>query len=105
MKSIAFKEDRLNELSGKLNKTKTRPLFCEISEFYENPDTHEKVWKESARLLKFIEVTEDSGKWSKPHVATIPLSSLVELRAQITRGVVMLNHNANNLDSLFGKTK
>ena len=48
------------------------------------------------RWVKFEEDVEDSGKrWSKPHVATLSLHSLLELRNLLTKGVVLLDMEAS----------
>ena len=39
-------------------------------------------WKETARWVKFEEDVEEGGnRWSKPHVATLSLHSLFQLRS------------------------
>ena len=44
------------------------------------------------RWVKFEEDVEDTGKrWSKPHVTTLSLHSLLELRNLLTKGVVLLD--------------
>ena len=56
------------------------------------------------RWIKFEEDVEEGGdRWSKPHVATISLHSLFELRACILNGTVMLDLEANTLDQITGK--
>ena len=61
-------------------------------------------WKETARWIKFEEDVEEGGnKWSKPHVATLSLHSLFELRSCIFRGTVMLDLQADNLATISGE--
>ena len=61
-------------------------------------------WKETARWVKFEEDVEEGGnKWSKPHVATLSLHSLFELRSCIFKGTVMLDVQAENLATISGK--
>lgn len=58
-------------------------------------------WKETARWIKFEEDVEEGGnRWSKPHVATLSLHSLFELRSLILNGTVMLDMDATNLDTI-----
>lgn len=58
-----------------------------------------------SRWLKFEEDVEEGGdKWSKPHVATLSLHSLFELRSNLTRGTVMLDLEANNLAHIAGES-
>ena len=78
------------------------PLFCEVSELYSTPSKN-LVWRETSRLLKFIEVVEASGRWSAPHVATISLRNLIELRSGLSKGVIELNQQGKDLDSIYGK--
>lgn len=55
------------------------------------------------RWIKFEEDVEEGGdRWSKPHVATISLHSLFELRACILNGTVMLDLEATTLDQITG---
>lgn len=60
---------------------------------------NEIEWKETARWIKFEEDVEEGGnRWSKPHVATLSLHSLFELRGLLLNGTVMLDMEANNLE-------
>lgn len=55
----------------------------------------------SLRWIKFEEDVEEGGdRWSKPHVATISLHSLFELRSYILNGTVMLDLEATSLDQI-----
>ncbi len=76
---------------------KTRGLFCQLNELHLN-STKCKVWRESARSVKFIEFVEDSGKWSRPYVATLSLHSLIELRKYILTGKVLLDYQYSGSD-------
>ena len=50
------------------------------------------------RWIKFEEDVEEGGdRWSKPHVATISLHSLFELRSCLLSGTVMLDLEASSL--------
>ena len=47
------------------------------------------------RWVKFEEDVEDgSNRWSKPHVATLSLHSLFELRNLLTKGTILLDMEA-----------
>lgn len=46
---------------------------------------------------------EGGDRWSKPHVATISLHSLFELRSCILNGTVMLDLEGSSLDQIAGK--
>ena len=60
-------------------------------------------WKETARWVKFEEDVEEGGnKWSKPHVATLSLHSLFELRSCILKGTVLLDLEASDLGQIAG---
>ena len=76
------------------------PLFSEMSELY--CSNHVPVeWHETARWIKFEEDVEEGGnRWSKPHVATLNLHSLFELRRMLMKGSVVLNLSANKLDEI-----
>ncbi|XP_058271450.1 electrogenic sodium bicarbonate cotransporter 1 isoform X2 [Hemibagrus wyckioides] len=75
-------------------------LFTELDELL-TTDGNEVEWKETARWLKFEEKVEEGGeRWSKPHVATLYLHSLFELKKCIEKGTVMLDMEANSLQQI-----
>ncbi|XP_023032623.1 electroneutral sodium bicarbonate exchanger 1 isoform X6 [Drosophila willistoni] len=75
----------------------SHPLFSEMGMLVKEGDEIE--WKETARWIKFEEDVEEGGnRWSKPHVATLSLHSLFELRSLLLNGTVMLDMEAHNLD-------
>lgn len=73
-------------------------LFCEMDELDANLE-----WKEAARWLKFEEDVEHGGRWSKPHVATLQLHSLFELRSCLLNGATLLDFPGDDLASIVGK--
>ncbi|XP_015786320.1 sodium-driven chloride bicarbonate exchanger isoform X3 [Tetranychus urticae] len=77
----------------------SHPLFSELEELVS--DGNELEWRETARWIKFEEDVEEGGdRWSKPHVATISLHSLFELRSCILNGTVMLDLEGSSLDQI-----
>lgn len=79
------------------NDHKPHQLFCEMDELQENSE-----WKEAARWLKFEEDVENGGRWSKPHVATLSLHSLFELRSCLLNGATLLDFTGEDLPSIVG---
>uniref|UniRef100_A0A6I8QUW2 Anion exchange protein n=1 Tax=Xenopus tropicalis TaxID=8364 RepID=A0A6I8QUW2_XENTR len=78
-------------------------LFTELDELL-SVDGQEMEWKETARWLKFEEKVEQGGeRWSKPHVATLSLHSLFELRTCIEKGTILLDLEANSLPQVVEK--
>ncbi|TMS08150.1 Electrogenic sodium bicarbonate cotransporter 1 [Larimichthys crocea] len=72
-------------------------LFTELDELL-TVDGQEMEWKETARWIKFEEKVEKGGeRWSKPHVATLSLHSLMELKTCIEKGTIMLDLEASTL--------
>ncbi|CAJ1070376.1 electrogenic sodium bicarbonate cotransporter 1-like [Xyrichtys novacula] len=72
-------------------------LFTELDELL-SVDGQEMEWKETARWIKFEEKVEKGGeRWSKPHVATLSLHSLMELKTCIEKGTIMLDMEATTL--------
>ncbi|XP_017281821.1 solute carrier family 4 member 4a isoform X3 [Kryptolebias marmoratus] len=72
-------------------------LFTELDELL-SVDGQEMEWKETARWIKFEEKVEKGGeRWSKPHVATLSLHSLFELRKCIEKGTIMLDMEVSTL--------
>lgn len=92
MRSVVTQEDFQNY-----------PLFCEISELRSNHKSEKQLWRESARLVKYLETVDDNGTWSKPHVSTIVLHHLGELRYSLEHGTALFNCEANDFDSIVGK--
>ncbi|XP_035714213.1 electroneutral sodium bicarbonate exchanger 1 isoform X3 [Folsomia candida] len=77
----------------------SHPLFSEMEELVQ--DGGEMEWKETARWIKFEEDVEEGGnRWSKPHVATLSLHSLFELRSLLLNNIVMLDMEALSLDQI-----
>ncbi|XP_075584901.1 na[+]-driven anion exchanger 1 isoform X10 [Dermatophagoides farinae] len=77
----------------------SHPLFSEMAELVSNNE--EMEWRETARWIKFEEDVEEGGnRWSKPHVGTISLHSLFELRSCILNGTVLLDLEASSLDQI-----
>uniref|UniRef100_A0A8C8J0D2 Anion exchange protein n=1 Tax=Oncorhynchus tshawytscha TaxID=74940 RepID=A0A8C8J0D2_ONCTS len=76
-------------------------LFTELDELLA-VDGQEMEWKETARWIKFEEKVEKGGeRWSKPHVATLSLHSLFELKTCIEKGTILLDLEASTLPQLI----
>uniref|UniRef100_A0A3P9Q9J1 Anion exchange protein n=1 Tax=Poecilia reticulata TaxID=8081 RepID=A0A3P9Q9J1_POERE len=75
-------------------------LFTELDELL-SVDGQELEWKETARWIKFEEKVEKGGeRWSKPHVATLSLHSLMELKTYIEKGTILLDMEASTLQQV-----
>lgn len=75
------------------------PLFSEMGELFQDGD--EAEWRETARWIKFEEDVEEGGdRWSKPHVATLSLHSLFELRSLLLHGALILDMEACSLETV-----
>lgn len=71
-------------------------VFCQMDMLHSNNGDYE--WREAARWVKYEEDVEEGGeRWSKPHVASLSLHSLFELRSSIMSGAVMLDMDAHNM--------
>ncbi|XP_076044221.1 na[+]-driven anion exchanger 1 isoform X4 [Oratosquilla oratoria] len=78
----------------------SHPLFSEMETLCEM-EGGEMEWKETARWVKFEEDVEEGGeRWSKPHVATLSLHSLFELRSYLLNGTVILDMDATSLEQI-----
>lgn len=56
------------------------------------------------RWVKFEEKVEEGGeRWSKPHVSTLSLHSLFELRTCLQTGVVLLDLDGYSLPQIVGE--
>ncbi|XP_018108064.1 electrogenic sodium bicarbonate cotransporter 1 isoform X4 [Xenopus laevis] len=96
--------ERIRFILGEEDDSPAPPqLFTELDELL-SVDGQEMEWKETARWLKFEEKVEQGGeRWSKPHVATLSLHSLFELRTCIEKGTVLLDLEANSLPQVIEK--
>uniref|UniRef100_A0A8C2DWZ6 Anion exchange protein n=1 Tax=Cyprinus carpio TaxID=7962 RepID=A0A8C2DWZ6_CYPCA len=75
-------------------------LFTELDELLA-VDGQEMEWTETARWIKFEEKVEKGGeRWSKPHVATLSLHSLFQLKNCIEKGTIKLDMEANSLQQI-----
>lgn len=87
-------------LGGEEADQEQHKMFTELLEYQGDKEGNEE-WREMARWLKFEEDVEEGGnRWSKPHVGTLSLYSLFELRSALLRGTVLLDMNANNLSQI-----
>ncbi|KFR11419.1 Electrogenic sodium bicarbonate cotransporter 1, partial [Opisthocomus hoazin] len=88
--------ERIRFILGEEDDSPAPPqLFTELDELLA-VDGQEMEWKETARWIKFEEKVEQGGeRWSKPHVATLSLHSLFELRTCIEKGSIMLDMEAS----------
>ncbi|XP_051473693.1 electrogenic sodium bicarbonate cotransporter 1 isoform X5 [Apus apus] len=90
--------ERIRFILGEEDDSPAPPqLFTELDELLAI-DGQEMEWKETARWIKFEEKVEQGGeRWSKPHVATLSLHSLFELRTCMEKGSIMLDIEATSL--------
>ncbi|XP_072898483.1 electrogenic sodium bicarbonate cotransporter 1-like isoform X2 [Hemitrygon akajei] len=92
--------ERIRFILGEDDESPAPQLFTEMDELLA-VDGQEMEWKETARWIKFEEKVEEGGeRWSKPHVATLSLHSLFELRTCIEKGTVMLDLEASTLPQI-----
>ncbi|XP_065119543.1 electrogenic sodium bicarbonate cotransporter 4 isoform X1 [Paramisgurnus dabryanus] len=77
----------------------TPTLFTEMDTLQH--EGGEMEWKESARWIKFEEKVEEGGeRWSKPHVSTLSLHSLFELRTCLQTGCILLDLEGYSLPQI-----
>lgn len=76
-----------------------KPIFSEMEELlWENGDS---VWRETARWIRFEEDVEESGnRFSKPHVGTLSLHALFELRSFLLNGALLFDVEGSTLDQI-----
>ncbi|CAB1332533.1 unnamed protein product, partial [Coregonus sp. 'balchen'] len=91
--------ERLRYILSEDDDVPTPTLFTEMDTLQHDGD--EMEWKESARWVKFEEKVEEGGeRWSKPHVSTLTLHSLFELRTCIQTGSVLLDLEGYSLPQI-----
>lgn len=55
------------------------------------------------RWVKYEEDVEENGKrWSKPHVASVTLHNVFELKSQMAMGAIMLECEGKSIPQLAG---
>lgn len=95
--------DKVRFILGGEENDECHKMFTEMAAYQVDKDGNEE-WRETARWLKFEEDVEEGGdRWSKPHVGTLSLYSLFELRSSLLRGTVLLDMNASNLSQIAGE--
>ncbi|XP_054867404.1 electrogenic sodium bicarbonate cotransporter 4 isoform X3 [Amphiprion ocellaris] len=91
--------ERLRYILSEDDDMPTPTLFTEMDTLQREGD--ELEWKESARWVKFEEKVEEGGeRWSKPHVSTLSLHSLFELRTCLQTGTVLLDLEGYSLPQI-----
>ncbi|NXO92993.1 S4A5 protein, partial [Certhia brachydactyla] len=92
--------ERLRYILGEEDEPPNPTLFTEMDTLQH--DGEEMEWKESARWIKFEEKVEEGGeRWSKPHVSTLSLHSLFELRTCLQTGTVLLDLDGYSLPQII----
>ncbi|XP_045142515.1 electrogenic sodium bicarbonate cotransporter 4 [Echinops telfairi] len=92
--------EQLRGILGEEDEAPNPTLFTEMDTLQHDGDQME--WKESARWIKFEEKVEEGGeRWSKPHVSTLSLHSLFELRACLQTGTVLLDLDGGSLPQII----
>uniref|UniRef100_A0A1I8HEU0 Band_3_cyto domain-containing protein n=1 Tax=Macrostomum lignano TaxID=282301 RepID=A0A1I8HEU0_9PLAT len=77
------------------------PVFCEMDELVKCDSAGDLQWRETARWIKFEEDVEEGGeRWSKPHVATLSLFALFEVRNSIYSGEILLDCDALTMEAV-----
>ncbi|KAM8974553.1 anion exchange protein 4 [Pelodytes ibericus] len=93
-------EFMLGEQDEEDNEDTNPLLFTQLNELFnihEDTEWRETVredveWRETARWIRFEEKIEDGGeRWSKPHVTTLTLHSIFEMRTSIERATILLD--------------
>uniref|UniRef100_A0A8C6L7G3 Anion exchange protein n=2 Tax=Nothobranchius furzeri TaxID=105023 RepID=A0A8C6L7G3_NOTFU len=91
--------ERLRHILGEEDSSPTPTIFTEMDTLQQDGD--ELEWKESARWVKFEEKVEEGGeRWSKPHVSTLTLHSLFELRTCLQTGSIVLDLEGYSLPQI-----
>uniref|UniRef100_A0AAQ5WXT7 Anion exchange protein n=1 Tax=Amphiprion ocellaris TaxID=80972 RepID=A0AAQ5WXT7_AMPOC len=98
--SVSPAAERLRHILGEDDGAPTPTLFTEMDTLQH--EGGELEWKESARWVKFEEKVEEGGeRWSKPHVSTLTLHSLFELRTCLQTGSILLDLEGYSLPQII----
>ncbi|XP_076467710.1 electrogenic sodium bicarbonate cotransporter 1-like [Babylonia areolata] len=88
--------------SVKSPKYRTRQVFCEMDMLKQRGDVFE--WRESGRWVKYEETVEEGGKrWSKPHVASLSMHYIMELRKCLLEGVFLKDVECYSMSQIVDK--
>ncbi|XP_029941138.1 electrogenic sodium bicarbonate cotransporter 4 [Salarias fasciatus] len=97
--SVSPAAERLRHILGDDDGAPTPTIFTEMDTLQH--EGGELEWKESARWVKFEEKVEEGGeRWSKPHVSTLTLHSLFELRTCLQTGSILLDLEGYSLPQI-----
>ncbi|XP_070707083.1 electrogenic sodium bicarbonate cotransporter 4 [Pempheris klunzingeri] len=97
--SVSPAAERLRHILGEDDGAPTPTIFTEMDTLQH--EGGELEWKESARWVKFEEKVEEGGeRWSKPHVSTLTLHSLFELRTCLQTGSILLDLEGYSLPQI-----
>ncbi|XP_042565232.1 electrogenic sodium bicarbonate cotransporter 4 isoform X3 [Clupea harengus] len=97
--TISPAAERLRCLLGEDDEP-TPTIFTEMDTL--QTEGGEMEWQESARWVKFEEKVEKGGeRWSKPHVSTLSLHSLFELRTCLQTGSILLDLEGYSLPQII----
>ncbi|XP_053386031.1 electroneutral sodium bicarbonate exchanger 1-like isoform X4 [Mercenaria mercenaria] len=94
--------ETVQNLLGEVDDEQHQPhgTFCQLDLLY--TFGQEKQWREFARWVKYEEDVEEGGeRWSKPHVASLSLHALFELRSTILNGAVVLDLDAYHITQII----
>ncbi|XP_061842008.1 electrogenic sodium bicarbonate cotransporter 4 isoform X1 [Nerophis lumbriciformis] len=98
-RTVSPAAERLRYILNEDDDLPTPTLFTEMDTLQREGD--ELEWKESARWVKFEEKVEEGGeRWSKPHVSTLSLHSLFELRTCLQAGTILLDLDGYSLPQI-----
>ncbi|KAL8617686.1 hypothetical protein ACOMHN_064940 [Nucella lapillus] len=83
-------------------KYRSRQVFCEMDLLKQRGDIYE--WRESGRWVKYEETVEEGGKrWSKPHVASLSMHYVMELRKCLLEGVFLKDVECYSMSQIIDK--
>ncbi|KAL4217260.1 Sodium bicarbonate cotransporter 3 [Mactra antiquata] len=102
LEAIQSPTETVQTLLGEVDDDQHQPhgVFCQLDLLYSFGQ--EKQWREYARWVKYEEDVEEGGeRWSKPHVASLSLHSLFELRSTILNGAVILDLDAYHITQII----
>ncbi|XP_011439491.2 electrogenic sodium bicarbonate cotransporter 1 [Magallana gigas] len=61
-------------------------------------------WREAARWVKYEEVVEEGGKrWSKPHVASLSMQTMFNLRKTLKEAPIIIDYDCHTLSQVIDK--
>merc|ERR1712008_611575 len=99
--NLAYNNGDDNQKGIEIDRT-PHDLFIEMDELILSPTFGCFEWVEQSRWIKYEEAREEgSERWSKPHVSSLTFQSVINLKTQLERGLLLLDLQLADMSQIF----